>query len=162
MPPPECQLCEDTVATLHCKQCQENFCQEVRAAPPRHVTARCALHAGGARGTPPVPLPPPSDCAVVGQCFDALHYSGKRQGHEVTPVQGAQSSPAKPPPPAAPPASTAPIGECELRAVGPAGASAGSRGIARARQQSPQACQGLICSVRRVLARRWCGAVPEA
>jgi len=36
----------------------------------------------------------------------------------------------------------------------PAGASAGSRGIARARQQSPEACQGLICSVRRVAARR--------
>ena len=39
MAPPECQLCEDTVATLHCKQCQENFCQEVSApllllAPP--------------------------------------------------------------------------------------------------------------------------------
>jgi len=68
MPPPDCQLCEDTAATLHCKQCQENFCQE---------------------------------------CFDALHYSGKRQGHEVTPVQAsAQNSPAKLPPPS----SSAPIG----------------------------------------------------
>jgi len=31
MAPPDCQLCEDTAATLHCKQCQENFCQEVSA-----------------------------------------------------------------------------------------------------------------------------------
>ena len=37
------------------------------------------------------------------QCFDALHYSGKRQGHEVVPLaRSAHSSPAKPPPTGAP------------------------------------------------------------
>lgn len=26
----QCQLCEDTTATLFCKQCNESFCSEVR------------------------------------------------------------------------------------------------------------------------------------
>eukprot|EP00286_Rhodomonas_abbreviata_P003473 CAMPEP_0181347502 /NCGR_PEP_ID=MMETSP1101-20121128/33913_1 /TAXON_ID=46948 /ORGANISM="Rhodomonas abbreviata, Strain Caron Lab Isolate" /LENGTH=1140 /DNA_ID=CAMNT_0023459721 /DNA_START=59 /DNA_END=3477 /DNA_ORIENTATION=+ len=47
-----CQLCEDTQATLYCKQCQEVFCQE---------------------------------------CFEALHYSGKRQGHDVEPLSTANA-----------------------------------------------------------------------
>jgi hypothetical protein len=37
MAPPDCQLCEDTTATLFCKQCQENFCQEVRLFHAAHV-----------------------------------------------------------------------------------------------------------------------------
>ncbi|KAJ1464540.1 hypothetical protein T484DRAFT_1868850, partial [Baffinella frigidus] len=58
----KCQLCEDTIATLFCKQCQENFCSE---------------------------------------CFEALHYSGKRQGHEVVPIGGDAPAPAAYAPPAA-------------------------------------------------------------
>eukprot|EP00961_Rhodomonas_salina_P099360 1336181-Rhodomonas_salina.3 len=32
----KCQLCEDTVATLYCKQCNEIFCVEVSPASPSH------------------------------------------------------------------------------------------------------------------------------
>ena len=109
MPPPDCQLCEDTAATLFCKQCQENFCQEVCTSMNPLPLLSCL---------PTLPSLAPCQfffgrvaCGNIGalytQCFDALHYSGKRQGHEVTPVQpSAQSSPAKPPP-----SSSAPIGE---------------------------------------------------
>mmetsp|Transcript_6898 Transcript_6898/g.13290 ORF Transcript_6898/g.13290 Transcript_6898/m.13290 type:complete len:121 (+) Transcript_6898:41-403(+) len=59
----QCQLCEDTTATLFCKQCNEAFCSE---------------------------------------CFEALHWSGKRQGHEVFPVgEVPGAAPAAPPPPPA-------------------------------------------------------------
>ena len=49
MPPPDCQLCEDTAATLNCKQCQENFCQEVSNPDPLlcssvHAEARAHLY----------------------------------------------------------------------------------------------------------------------
>ena len=78
--------------------------------------------AGGSRGASTyAPVPDWSAAngsaetnSEVEQCFDALHYSGKRQGHEVMPVSG--SSPAKqqsPPsgPPPAPYTTSAPIGE---------------------------------------------------
>ena len=41
MAPPDCQLCEDTVATLFCKQCQENFCQEVACSLPLQACSSC-------------------------------------------------------------------------------------------------------------------------
>jgi hypothetical protein len=104
MAPPDCQLCEDTAATLHCKQCQENFCQEVRDSLPCSACVFSPRKCSAARTSASLIL-----CAP--QCFEALHYSGKRQGHEVTPVQqSVQSSPVKPQPPA-----SAPIGELSCR-----------------------------------------------
>lgn len=106
MAPPDCQLCEDTAATLYCKQCQENFCQEVR------VLSRALAFLSSLKSAvcPCVILP---NLNAPSQCFEALHYSGKRQGHEVTPVQqSVQNSPVKPQPPA-----SAPIGIACMRAT---------------------------------------------